>query len=449
MLAAIFLLVLYLASCKKQEHGTGVGLYSDNNQLGIHFVDTFEINSYSKIEDSAFSSGSGIGNLGFYKDPFFGNTKAGFYTQFEIGGSGAEFGDTLNCDSIVLYLKLGYNQTQFFGAENKPMRVDVNLISKSADFQKDSSYYTSSVLPLNRESLVDPEFNNLILPNFTDTVNLSRDSNITVLKETGVLRIRLKKSFGQKLLDLEGTSVLENNDNFLEEFKGLKVSVVDNEGESIVFLDMDNFATTLMLYYKEGSDQSITDYKFVIDNVSAHFNYYEHDYLQSGSLRLKASLLDSTIGNEYISLQSGGGFKSYINFPDLLDLKETQVFIPINRAELILPIEEGSAKSFAPPPQLFIFMINDEGKEELVLDQYLGTSHIDGIYDQENNQYRFNLVKQIQAIMNDEVSLNGFVLKTANPGSSPNRVILNGNAADTSMGARPMSLRLYYSSLIN
>ena len=54
-LAAIFLVLLYLSSCNKQEHGVGVGLYSNDNDLGAHFVDTFEINTYSKVLDSNFS----------------------------------------------------------------------------------------------------------------------------------------------------------------------------------------------------------------------------------------------------------------------------------------------------------------------------------------------------------------------------------------------------------
>ena len=42
IMAAIFLLSFYLLSCNKQEHGVGVGLYSDGTQLGAHYIDTLK-----------------------------------------------------------------------------------------------------------------------------------------------------------------------------------------------------------------------------------------------------------------------------------------------------------------------------------------------------------------------------------------------------------------------
>ena len=445
MLAAIFLVGLYLSSCAKQEQGVGLGLYSDN-LLGSHLIDTFQLKSYSVIEDSAASSNLSNSNLGYYLDPFFGKTKAGFYTQFEIGSSGVDFGDTLNCDSIVLYLKLGSGELSYYGAENSPLRINVQQISNSASFTKDDTYYTNSSLPLNRGSLLDPDFNNLIEANFFDTVNLSRDTNFSALKIPGVIRLKLKTSFGQKILDLNGTNTLESNDNFLEEFKGLYVSVEGEEGSQIFYIDMADFGTSIMLYYKKGTAQEDEEYKFIIDNFSAHFNVFEHDYSVSSSLRLQAVLADSTLGNKYCFNQSGGGFKTYLRMPTLMNLADSQLFIPVNKAELILPIEEGSTKEYSPPDQLFIFRINDDGEEELILDQYLGSGHIGGFYDREKNEYKFNIIRHVQAILNGDFVDHGLVIKTSNPGSTPNRVILNGNEADTLYHV-PMKLRLYYSSL--
>ncbi len=444
MLAAIFLIGLYLSSCNKQEHGVGVGLFNEDNILGAHLIDTFQIQSYSKIEDSSISNSLGNVNLGFYNDPFFGPTRAGFYTQFEIASSGINFGDTLNCDSIILYLKLGYGDLDYYGPSNEKLRFDVHLISQSSDFNKDSIYYTSSTLAVNRESLVDPDFNNLVQPNFTDTVFYDRDTSFQSYG-IGVLAIKLKNSFGQKLLDLNGTSVMESNENFLEEFKGIYVSVVGEDGEDILYIDVQDYGTAIMLYYKEGTDQSLSDHHFIIDDISAHFNSFQHDYDQS-SLRLQAALVDSTIGNNYLFTQSGGGFKSYVHFPTLLDLKNSQVLIPVNKVELIIPIEEGSTKDYAPPEQLFIFRINDDGEEELILDQYIG--HVDGFYNEIENQYRFNIIRHIQAVLNGDLNPNGLVIKTSNPGNTPNRVLLNGSLADT-LYHKPMEFRLYYSSLIN
>lgn len=448
-LAAIFLVVLYLTSCNKQEHGVGVGLFSGDNALGAHFVDTFQVKSYSKVLDSVFSAYSGTVDLGFYNDPFFGKTDVSFYTQFEIGNAGVDFGDTLNCDSIVLYLKLGSNDLDYYGKDNSPMRIDVHQISKGASFNVDSSYYSTSSLPLNRESLLDPDFNNLIQPNFFDTVYLSRDSNFTVLQIEGVLALKLDKAFGQRILDQNNTSIMESGENFLEEYQGLYVSIVDEEASDIVFINMQDFGTAVMIYYKAGTDQGDKEYKFIMDDFSAHFNSYRHDYEESGSLQLKSVLVDSTKGDEYFFAQAGGGFKSYISLPTINDLKESQLFIPVNKAELIIPIQPGSTKEYAPPKQLFIFYLNDDGEEEFLPDQYLGTGHIDGLYNAEENQYRFNIIKYIQAVYNGELNANQLVIKTSNGGYTPNRVIFNGSKVDTAAGFLPLRFNLYYSSLIN
>jgi len=441
-LAAIFLILLYTSSCKKEEIGTGIGLYTSNNNIGAHFVDTFLVNSYSVIEDSVSSSNIGTVNLGFYKDPFFGNTRAGFYTQFEIGSSGVDFGDTLNCDSIVLYLKLGSGNLSYYGPDNKPLKINVQLINKDADFTKDSKMYTSSSLPVNRQSLIDPTFDNLIQPNFFDTVYLSRTSN-TALQIPGVIPIRLRKEFGQQILDFNGTEVTESGANFLEQYKGLYVSIEGEEGQDILFINMADFGTALMVYYKSGSDQEDKEYKFIIDAVSAHFNVYEHNYEESGSIRLLAEMQDSTIGNSYFFLQSGGGFEAKINFPTLKALRDSQLFIPVNKAELVIPVEPGSAKDYSPPSQLYLFGLTEDGEEQVLRDQY----HIGGAYNETENQYAFNIIHLIQDILDDE-PFYGLVLKTGTPGSSPNRVLLNGNNADTTQ-FKPMKLRLYYSSLIN
>jgi hypothetical protein len=444
-MAAIFLIALYLGSCNKQEHGVGVGLFDENNVLGAHLIDTFQIQTYSKENSSFVSSHMPNVTLGFYKDPFFGNTKAEFYSQFEITNGGIELGDTLTMDSIVLYLKLGSGDLDYYGIDNKAIRVDVKLISKSSDFNKDSVYYTDSSLPTNRESLLDPDFDNLIQPNFTDTVFFTRDSDFQTYR-LGVMRIKLKNSFGQKFLDQSNTSTMESNENFLEEYKGIYVSIIGEDGESIVYINMADFGTSLFLYYKKGSNQTLADHRFLIDNVSAHFNAINHDYEQSGSLRLNAVIADSTIGNKYFFNQAGGGFEAFVQIPDLKIFSETHPLVPVNKAEIIIPIEEGSTKDFEPPKQLFIFRITDEGKEEPILDYQL--QHTDGFYNAIDNQYRFNVVKHVQALLKGEFNDNGLVIKTINPGNTVSRVILNGPEADPLLH-KPMKFHLYYSSLIN
>jgi hypothetical protein len=221
------------------------------------------------------------------------------------------------------------------------------------------------------------------------------------------------------------------------------VSIEGEEGKDILYISMADFGTALTIFYKSGAEQEDKEYKFIIDDVSAHFNVYEHDYKGSGSIRLLAEMQDSTLGNTYFFTQSGGGFEAKIDFPTLTALRDSQLFIPVNKAQLIIPVEPGSTKDYSPPSQLFLFGLTEDGEEQVLRDQY----HIGGIYDEVNNQYAFNIIHLTQDILDGE-PFYGLVLKTNSPGSSPNRVLLNGNNADTTQ-LSPMKLRLYYSSLIN
>ena len=219
VLAAFFLIIFIISSCDKQDNGTGIGLFSRNNDLGVSYIDTFKVDSRPRHEEAIRSNGFSDVMLGSLFDPFFGKTKISFYTQYLINGAGITFSDSAICDSVVFYLKLGVSTgDQYYGPENKEMTFNVHQISSDETFSIDSNYYSNSTLEILNESLLDPSFNSTFTPNFNDTVQIGLDTSDLF---AGVLKFNLDPSFGQGIIDLSGTEVLSSNDEFLKVYKGL------------------------------------------------------------------------------------------------------------------------------------------------------------------------------------------------------------------------------------
>lgn len=443
--AALLFLLLALFSCKKQDNGTGIGLFSRNTNLDVAYLDTFQVNTVPFRVANIRSSGYQDVMLGAYKDPYFGNTKINLYTQFSVGSNGKTFEDQAVCDSIVFYAKLGNSRGEsFYGGNNNEMTFNVFRVQEDAIFTTDSLYYSDSSLPIYSQSLLDPEFNNTFASNFVDSVQIGLD---TLNKYPGVFKLKLDPAFGQEMIDLNGTEVLSNISEFLKVFKGLFMTTENTEDGSVIYFDFGSNATTMMLYYHV--DTVAYDYEFlVISNSTAHFTQTIHDYEVSGSSQLQSVLIDSTLGNQNYFLQAGAGFDVNLRFPALETLLDSFPFLPINKAELIMPVSaEEDVTSLAPPSRLLIRRVNEDGEQVSILDA--ATSRLDGNYNIFTNEYRFVITRHIQSYLNGEIPNADLLFSTIYQSTSANRVLLNGHDADTTGGVKNLKLRIYYSTLEN
>lgn len=450
IMAALFLIISIFSSCNKQDNGTGIGLFSRNNDLDVSYLDTFSVNSRPVLEDAIRTNGFSDVLLGSYFDPFFGNTKISFYTQYLINGTGIVFADGSICDSVVFYAKLGVSSgDQFYGPDNKAMTFNVHQISSDENFSNDSTYYSKSSLEIINESLLDPSFNNYILPNFDDTVQVGSD---TADKYIGVLKLLLDPSFGQGIVDLSGTEVLSSNEEFQKVYKGMYITTDGVQDGSILNIDYSNDATTMIMYvHKDTIVDDTTNalydqYEFnLTTDITAHFTEFKHDYEGTGSTEFLAIYNDSALGNIQYYLQAGGGFAADIKFPTLHSLADSIAILPISKAELILPVDPSTTDGYKPGNQLFISRINEDGQKVIIDDQ--GSSTLGGFYDESNSEYRFVITGHIQKYLNGDYSSPDVRIEINKPGTSPNRVVLNGHDIDTTNGAKNLLLRLYYSTL--
>ena len=155
----VFLFVIATAtliSCKKKEYQLGSDVIDQETLLEGTSVDTFDINSYTILEDSIISDNASNVLLGSYNDPLFGEFSSSFYTQLRLAGVDPNFGDpsSIVIDSFVLGLEyLGY-----YG-ELDEQTFEVYELNESLSI--DSTYYSFNTIGHNGINLVPTEFSTI------------------------------------------------------------------------------------------------------------------------------------------------------------------------------------------------------------------------------------------------------------------------------------------------
>ncbi|MEO7082218.1 MAG: hypothetical protein ABIY71_11850, partial [Flavobacteriales bacterium] len=96
------------------------------------------------------------------------------------------------------------------------------------------------------------------------------------------------------------------------------------------------------------------------------------------------------------------------------------------KAELIVPITGDYHSTYLPPVQLFAFRKADDGTDLLVPDQVAGQGTVGGFYDAVNREYRFNLTRWTQGVINGTYTNTGLALVPGSNGVSVNRAALAG-----------------------
>ena len=79
-----------------------------------------------------------------------------------------------------------------------------------------------------------------------------------------------------------------------------------------------------------------------------------------------------------------------------------------------------------------LFRLDPEGEEEFLPDQLGGITVIDGVYRTDSREYRFNVTRYVQGILNGQIPNNGFEMVAGSSGISANRVVLTAPRADGS-----------------
>jgi len=413
--ALIVLSAIFLFSCKKEPDLVGLDLLPAGDRLNAGYMDTTTIVAYSVREDSVLTSGMTYGVVGSIYDEVFGKTTASVYTQIRMTSNAPTFGTNPVVDSVVLVLPY-YG---LFGDSTAMQTFKVYELSGSMDVDK--KYYSNNTgIAYNTGSLLAEQ---TFLPRVKDSIFI--DSSTTKLIPQ--LRLKFNNLFGEKILNA-ATNDLADNDNFIQYFKGIVITVAPENTSgagSLVSFNLTSTLSRLKMYYHNTEDTLV--YNFEME-ASARFNSYEHNEYIEASSDLKAQVInhDTLQGKNKLFIQAFGGTKVKLRFPYLKKWAADKK-IAINDAQLMM-YNAGLTSSFNAPAKLTLRAIINDTLQSVLVDESEGSSYFDGTYN-DSKGYRFRISRYIQQLLipaTDDKGLYMFV-----PGASyiGNRLILNGTAA--------------------
>lgn len=427
----IIVVVVALNACKEPE-GIGLDVLPEGEQMPIAWIDTFTIEAQTVNFDSVRTSGRGSYAIGDFNDPIFGRVRSQMFSQFKLNSLPGQFKNSDIVDSLFINLKYsGYygradklRGLQRFGV----FEVEEDMLLDGFDLA-DTNYYSDDVVQMiSATPLGTLEF----APDFLNDVIAGDDT----LGPS--LRIKLDNSLGERIVNSVN---LSEDELFLSEFKGLNIrpitSSMPTDNGALLFFDMNSSESRLEMFFH--NDEDTVHYLFNMNNENVLFTTNTRD--QSTELA-NAIAGGVTAGNDLLYVQGLGGTRIRLKFPSLRDLNQLGA-VAINKAELVVPVDENTIEDYGTPPILSVSSINEYDSAFTILDQtaeFNGIDYYGGVYDSENKEYVMNVARELQSLLSnpDEVDY-GFYIAPLNAVDGK-RVVING----PNHPSRPLTLRMTY-----
>ena len=392
------LVSFFLFSCTDPNTiGLEVQPASDKIILGNNNLNDFDVLTQS--EDSIRTDKAITLILGEINDPVFGSNIGAFRTQILLTENNTDLGENPIVDSVIL----SYSYSGYYGELEEFSGLDLTQIQ--TDLHKDTVYYSNSY------DLSVGSIDNI------ESFNLSDDS------ENPFIKIKLRNEFGQQIINL-GSDILQDNESFLEEFKGL--SILAQAENTMLYLNPNGTNSFLKIYYhNDSSDGDTLSLDFELGGDVARMNLFnqknEYDLIQDQS-------------NAYIQSMSGYKIKLSINNVDSIkSVLEDKV---INRVSVVFKLKDDSQTEYSAHEKLVLVRINQDGDNVFLSDFTIGGDVYFG-GNLENERYEFNITRYFFQLLNNESYTNDLYLLPAGAVVNSNRTIIR----------REIDLEIYYSIL--
>ncbi len=416
--------------CKKPEDDLGLSVLDPADTLGTIRTDTVSIVSWTRPGDSVQTSGLSANEIGSYLDPQFGKVSTGTATQLRLSVNSVGPADaSLICDSLVL--SLAYSSVDPIYGSSTAQSIRVYRLDE--DLTTDSIYRSNRApVWINQDLVKDPTRQFAPFPLDSPMVG--------GVRVTPQLRIQLDTVLGNALLEQWGGANVADNTAFLAFFKGLYV-VPDDQGQpdgGVWRFNLLSGASKMTLYYHSDTQPVTTPFDFVIGSGSVHYTHVVFDHGAATVPGVPQALSDITLGQQTTYIQSMGGLRPEIRFPHLDRYANTNLHT-LAKAELIISVNNDDADSYPPPSQLFALRKDAEGVDRFLPDQ---DATIGGLYDATAKEYRFNMTRWVQGIINGTYANTGLSFVPAGTGITVNRAALAGPQNPTN----PMKLVLTFTT---
>lgn len=412
--------VLFTSACKKPDADLGLELLP-GDELGVA-TDTAAMHAFSFQEDSLRTSGLSRNLLGSYLDPQFGTVRTGIVTQLLLSSSNVGAGqDTsgLQADSLVLSLVFDLSSYAYGGLGAQKFEV----FEVSEALSVDTLFYSTDVPEIVDDDLV-ASHSGIIAPKPLTSVVIEGDTMAPQL------RIRLDHSLAERFMNAFGSPDMVNDASFLQFFKGIYITVNNGQQipfqDGILYFDLVHPDSRATLFYHDQLDTVpiLRQFALPITSNSVRYSVVEHDHDQAIDPTIIQAMSDTNPTANSLFVQSLGGSRTALRLPDIMEYSgEGRI---LARAELIAPVQ-GTFNPYLPPPnQIFLFRLDSVGEEVFLPDQLSGVGTIDGNYRSQSREYRFNITRYVQGVLNGQIPNNGLEMVAGSSGISANRVVLAG-----------------------
>lgn len=423
--AIVSMALVVFVGCQRDPGDIGLP-YVDGDQLNFGAMEMTPIRTYTVPFDSVRSNSptSGIGLVGGYDDVDFGRTDCQIVTHLIPSGV-PSFGTNPVCDSAILFIPYTYTSASYYGDTMAPFNITIHALRDYLD--PDSNYYSNAEFP------VDLEMANTTINVRPRTV---RDyDHLSGARPT--MRVPVSSQYVENVFfPLESSNSFDNQSTFINAFYGIKISG-DASNQAIIGLLVPSTDTKLRMYFR--NDEMDTAYYDLRMGTSAEFvNLFQHDY-STASFNL--DMQDTVNGESVFYTQTMAGVVGAIEIPDMSKYQDSGWLLL--RAELNLPVQEGSATSHRLPEKMQI-AIDDTAGRKTTYDLIYESGYIDGNLvtgDLRDNNYNFVITRQIQRFLDKKDYVGRFLIIPDISSSDQARAVLNGNNATL----EPAELKLYFS----
>lgn len=441
------LMILCFWSCKDEMNKTGYDLLLPGDLISANkvTVDKSAIKAYTVRDEKLHTNKPNYNLLGTFVDPVFGKSSASFACQLRLGET-PKFKQGDRIDSLVFFM----TYSSLYGDTITAQNIKAYELTSSLSEEDTATYFQDIDLKAMSGSEVVGEINHR--PRHRDSIYVASTDTSKAgtykQRDTITVRIRLKNTLAQKIMDATYSAFTENPEDpnipFLNLFKGLYFEPGDlSQGGAIVSMK----PRTLIMYTPKpttATDTVKAEYATYYDvtKMAARVNRFVHDY---SSTSFAAHLDQQNQMDSLIYLQSTGGLSDKIYIPDLDKWKDS-TDVAINKAEMILKVEPAymDTVTFTPPAKLILSLIGDngqlfasDGKLIYPADLTFSESYYGGTYNKADGTYHFNLAGFLQQLIKekdkqkDKLNNNGFYLTTDNKNAVFSRVVLKGATSKT------------------
>jgi hypothetical protein len=396
-LLTLLISLFILNSCKNKDT-IGLGLDS-STQLNGSLIDTSTIVVNTLPEDSVITTGLAKTPLGYFIDPVMGTTESNIAAALNLPGETAYSlpTGTITIDSAVLVL---HYADGFYG-DSLTSKYKVNVYQLGIR-PLNKAYYNTDSWTSNLGTLVGTRSFFARTHDSIKIYNIITGQPDTLIKVVPQLRIPIDKNFINNILFNASSAQLASNAIFLNNVKGLYITLdktgTTGAGGTMMF----SLADSLNVYYRAVNGTTI-DTALVQLPLGTH----AAEIKRTPSTALKTEFANTSSSRDLIYLQGLAGTKVKIKFPYLKNIISTiGSNIVINRAELVITPNPGSTIPFKPQPKLTMYRYDIANQPSELEDantsdrRSQGVGVFGGFYSPSLNSYHFIVTAYVQDLMN-------------------------------------------------